>query len=140
MSSSQRAKEEVVEYTNLIDKLHQTLRARGYEDSTVRDAYQVLSRLRDEAVKRITSQMVSVTFYKSTGKFYAQCEIDMETLYLSQSGYKQEIVNKQTALNDGWQDRDYIVVTSANQDPHYIGFHEQVWTIGSFRGLKKEVK
>jgi len=93
----------------------------------------------DEEVKVEETQLVDISFYKSNGKFYVGCRVELP-LYISDKRYKQAIVDKQTSLEDGWQDSEessWIVVTSAKHDPDYRGFHEKVWLPNSFRGIEK---
>lgn len=87
------------------------------------------------------TELVDVQFFKPTGKFYTSCRIELP-LYLTSEGYKQAIVNNQTCLNDGWQDSDsaWIVVTSAQHNPDYKGFHEHVWLPFAFKGIEKATK
>lgn len=86
---------------------------------------------------RPTNQMIDVTFYKQSGKFYSS-GVAVVNNYLFDEGFKQDIVNTQNSLADGWQDHeDFYVVTSAPE--HVNGFFEQLWQPGSFRGIKREV-
>lgn len=94
--------------------------------------------MRGNNIKVEETELVDVTFYKSNGKFYTGCRIELP-LYLSSAGYRQAIVDNQTCLEDGWQDSDnaWIVVTSAHHNPEYKGFHEHVWLPFAFKGIKK---
>ena len=82
------------------------------------------------------NQMIDVTFYKSTGKYYASGTAVVNH-FLFEDGFKQDIVNTQTELADGWQNDDFYVVTSAPE--HVNGFFEKLWMPGTFSGLKREV-
>ena len=94
--------------------------------------------MEDNNTKIEETELVDVLFYKPNGKFYTGCRVELP-LYLSSEGYKQAIVDKQTSLEDGWQDSDsaWIVVTSAKHNPDYKGFHEHVWLPFVFKGIKK---
>lgn len=94
--------------------------------------------MRGNNIKVEETELVDVTFYKPTGKYYTSCRIELP-LYLSSEGYKQAIVDKQTCLEDGWQNSDsaWMVSTSAKHNADYKGFHEHVWLPFAFKGIEK---
>lgn len=85
---------------------------------------------------RPKKQLIDVTFFKSSGKWYAGGRAVVDH-FLFEDGFKQDIVNTQSELMDGWQEHDsYIVVTSAPE--HVNGFYNRLFHPGEFRGYKKE--
>lgn len=80
------------------------------------------------------NQMIDVTFFKRTGKFYANTHAIVNH-YIFEEGFKRDIVSTQNALVDGWQG-DFIVVTSAPK--HVNGFFEGLFYPEEFEGIKKE--
>lgn len=85
-----------------------------------------------------TNQVIHVTFYKSSGKYYSSGTAIVNH-FLFQDEYKQDIVNTQDCLADGWQDHsDFYVTTSAPDDAE--GFYEALYQPGAFKGIKKEIK
>jgi hypothetical protein len=81
------------------------------------------------------NQMIDVAFYKSSGKWYASGKAVVNH-FIFEDGFKQDIVNTQTELVDGWQEDEFYVVTSAPE--HVNGFFEVLWKPGEFSGIKKD--
>lgn len=87
-----------------------------------------------------SERKVKLLFYKASGKFYTTSEATVKH-WLYEDGYKQDIVNTQTALVNGWQNGSlYVQVT---EHPSYAGkdintFDEHLFMIGAFKGLVKE--
>lgn len=80
-----------------------------------------------------------VDFFKPSGKWYSGCEIESE-LNLWDDNFKQEIVNKQNALMEGWQGNYFVVTddTSENDfDNNYKGFYKRHFMPWDFIGIKK---
>lgn len=90
------------------------------------------------SLDRPKNQLVDIKFYKSTGKFYSSGKAVVNH-YLFEDGFKQDIVNTQSELRDGWQDHEnfYLVVTAPE---HVNGFFEHLFMPGAFKGIKKEDK
>lgn len=86
--------------------------------------------------------LIDVNFYKKTGKWYESCQINVDH-YIFEDEFKQEIVDKQTALIDGWQNNDYYVVISDtyenNKDPNYHGFYNRLFLSNVFKGMIKKI-
>lgn len=88
---------------------------------------------------------VSLTFYKANGKFYTGGTAVVKH-YIFEAGYKQDIVNTQNALLDGWQNSPfYVRVSDAPKFDIVYGdlpsedtFDEHLFIIGAFHGLEKE--
>lgn len=76
---------------------------------------------------------IRVDFYKESGKWYAGGDVLVEH-YLFQEGFKQDIVNNQNILYDGWQG-NYIVVTNNHEDDD--NFAKQVFLPSKFYGIQK---
>ena len=83
-------------------------------------------------------EVVFIRFFKPNGTYYAGCSAELP-IWVSDPGYKQAIVDNQITLAPGWQDNDWIVVTSAVKDDHK-GFHEKVFLPFSFKGMKQTKK
>jgi len=86
--------------------------------------------------KRPKNQMIDVTFFKKTGKFYANTYAVVNH-FIFEEGFKQDIVNTQEALREGWQG-DFIVVVTAPK--HVNGFFEGLFYPEEFEGIKKEME
>jgi hypothetical protein len=84
---------------------------------------------------RPMNQMIDVTFYKESGKWYAK-GYAVVNHYLFDEEFKQDIVNTQTAMREGWQNNEYYVVTSAPK--HVNGFFEALFQPGEFWGYVRE--
>lgn len=84
---------------------------------------------------RPKNQMIDVSFYKSSGKWYASGKAIVNH-FLFEDGFKQDLVNTQTELGDGWQEDEFYVVTSAPE--HVNGFFEKMFKPGAFRDFKRE--
>ena len=86
---------------------------------------------------RPSNQLIDVNFYKISGKWYAGSQAVVNH-FLFQDGFKQDIVNTQDCLVDGWQEDAFVVVTSAPE--HVNGFFERIFFPGEFSGYVKEVE
>lgn len=84
--------------------------------------------------ERPVNQEVNLTFFKKSGKYYTSGKAIVNH-YLFEDEYKQDIVNTQTAMREGWQG-GYFVVISADADVD--GFHEALFMPGDFEGIKKQ--
>jgi len=87
------------------------------------------------SVNKPENQLIDVNFYKKSGKWYARTRAIVNH-FLFKDGFKQDIVNSQDCLMDGWQEDGFIVVTSAPE--HVNGFFERVFFPGEFSGINKE--
>lgn len=79
-------------------------------------------------------QLVRINFYKNSGKWYASCKATVNH-FLFEEGFKQDIVNTQGALMDGWQG-NYYVQTSCPEEVN--GFFEAIFHPQEFTGITKE--
>lgn len=85
--------------------------------------------------------MIQVNFYKSTGKWYSGGEVEINELHLWSDNFNQTLVNNQEILINGWQEHDWVVVTSnIPPGPPRGWFHEHYFPSGSFKGIKKQAK
>ena len=87
-----------------------------------------------EKNQRPNNQEIVINFYKGSGKWYASGKAIVNH-FMFEDGFKQDIVNTQNALSEGWQEGQYFAVTSA--DENIDGFYEALWSPLSFSGLKK---
>lgn len=76
---------------------------------------------------------IRVDFYKESGKWYAGGEVEVNH-HLFQEGFRQDIVNNQEILRDGWQG-NYIVVTNNLEGDNL--FAMQVFLPSKFIGITK---
>lgn len=86
--------------------------------------------------ERPKNQLVRVNFYKPTGKWYSSCKAVVNH-FIFQDGFKQDIVDTQTALGDGWQGSFYVQ-TSCPEEVN--GFFECLFHPEEFVGIKKKKK
>lgn len=84
--------------------------------------------------ERPRNQLIDVTFFKKTGKYYTSTRAVVNH-FIFEDGFKQDIVNTQDTLHDGWQG-EYFVVTSAPE--HVNGFFEGLFHPKEFEGIKEE--
>lgn len=82
---------------------------------------------------RPVNQEVNITFYKESGKYYTS-GVATVNHFQFEEGYKQDIVNTQNAMRDGWQGHYYVVVSS---DDDAVGFHEALFFPDEFRNIRK---
>jgi hypothetical protein len=86
--------------------------------------------------------LIHIDFFKPSGKWYEGGDVEIrDGSYLWSDDLKQQIVNNQDILMDGWQDCEYTVVltdTPENiSDSNYRGFFRHMFHAGSFKGLKR---
>lgn len=83
---------------------------------------------------------IKVDFFKTGGKWYASCEIDVES-QLREDSFMQEVVNKQNAMMEGWQGHYFIVIsdTATNElDPNYKSFYNRHYMSWDWLGIKRK--
>ena len=85
--------------------------------------------------ERPKNQMIDVTFFKKTGEYYTHAHAIVNH-YIFEEGFKQDIVNTQNGMGEGWQGK-YIVVTTTPE--HVNGFFEGLFFAEEFEGIKKEM-
>lgn len=84
---------------------------------------------------RPNNQKIKIVFYKLSGKWYGSGEAIVNH-YMFEDKYKQDIVNTQNVLMDGWQDHEnFVVVVSGMEDEE--GFNEGLFQPNAFKGIKK---
>lgn len=89
-----------------------------------------------KSLDRPRKQMVNLSFYKTTGKWYTNGTMVTDH-FIFEDGFLQDLVNTQTALVKGWNEHgDYYVVTSAPEEVN--GFYNALWMPGRFKDLYKE--
>ncbi len=84
---------------------------------------------------------IRVDFYKTDGKWYSGGDIDIN-LHIWDDDFKQEMVNKQNIMQEGWQDQYFIVTSDTAQnhlDPNYRDFYMRHWMPWEFIGYKKKI-
>ncbi len=86
---------------------------------------------------------IRVTWYKDTGKWYATDDLVKipDNCYLYSDNFKQEIVNNQREMMDGWQENGwYVVVSDTPADslsPNYTRFYNHLFKPYAFKGIVK---
>lgn len=85
---------------------------------------------------------IKVDWFKSTGKWYGSGVINItDGILLHDAEFKQEIVNNQQILLDGWQENDYYVVTRETpgdeMSPNFHGFFAHLFMPDAFKGMKR---
>src|SRR5687767_3640388 len=89
---------------------------------------------------------IQIDWFKQTGKWAYGGETQVQDgTYLFDEDFKQQIVNNQKIILDGWQDSDFyhIVISDTHADslsPNYRGFFKYYFAPGSFKGIKKREK
>jgi hypothetical protein len=89
---------------------------------------------------------IQIDWYRETGKWAYGGEIEIgDGTFLWHNDFKQQIVNNQNIINDGWQDSDYyhVVVSDTHADslsPNYRGFFKHYFPPGSFNGIRQQAK
>lgn len=84
--------------------------------------------------ERPKNQEINLTFFKKSGKFYTNGKAIVNH-FMFDDEYKQDIVNTQNGMMDGWQG-GYYLVTSSDDDA--VGFHEALYTPEEFMGIYKK--
>lgn len=76
---------------------------------------------------------IYVTFYKPSGRWWASGPVEVTHQLFEMDRLKQDIVNNQDILTEGWQDDDFIVTITQNSpdDPFFTYLFPQ----GSFAGM-----
>lgn len=79
---------------------------------------------------------VKVTFYKRGGKFYSNGYAYVNH-FLFEDEYRQDIVDTQDSLMDGWQnDEFYVTVTEHDDSTQH--FNERLFMPGAFAGFRRK--
>ncbi len=85
--------------------------------------------------------IIKITWFKESGKYYSDGEVDVGENLLWEPKFKQAIVNNQITMTDGWQDNDFFVMTDSLHESHidrnYRGFYTQLFMPHSFKGYVK---
>lgn len=76
---------------------------------------------------------IRVDFYKDSGKWYSGGKVKVSH-HLFEEEFKQDIVDNQSILHDGWQGRFIVVTDNIGDDPY---FAKAVFHLGEFSGVKK---
>lgn len=84
---------------------------------------------------------IYVDFFKPGGKWSLGGEVEInDDIYLFSDSFKQEIVNNQNIITEGWQGH-YFVVTSDTVENHqnvnYKGFFKRLFQPWEFAGINK---
>lgn len=84
--------------------------------------------------EQVEPYTVKLTFYKGTGKYYTEGTATT-THYPFDPAFKQDIVNTQNALSEGWQDEFFVTTDNVrDEDP----FACSLYPVGTFADFKKE--
>ena len=79
-----------------------------------------------------------LNFYKPSGKWYTSGTAET-THYLFEDGFKQDIINTQDALVDGWNSDGYFTVVVQNvPEDDSMAFHNCLLTPDKLSGYVKE--
>ena len=84
--------------------------------------------------ERPNNQVVNLTFYKLSGKYYTSGTAVVNH-HLFEDEYKQDIVNTQNGMRDGWPGNYFVVVSS---DDNVTGFQEALFLPDDFANIRKE--
>ena len=82
--------------------------------------------------------IIRVDFYKHSGKWYAGGNVDVGKNCIADIDFKQNLVNNQNILQDGWQ-RDFYVVTNDVPNENKF-FNKKLFLPEEFIGIRKEEK
>lgn len=89
---------------------------------------------------------IQIDWFKESGKWGYGGEIEIkDNTYLWSDDFKQQIVNNQDIIQDGWQESDYwhVLTSDTHADslsPNYRGFFKYYFAPGSFKGVKRQEK
>lgn len=86
--------------------------------------------------ERPRNQLIRLNFYNKHGKWKYSGKA-LVNHYLFEDGFKQDIVDTQTAIVDGWQG-EYFVQTSCPEEVN--GFFEALFLPSSFNDIERKVK
>ena len=79
-----------------------------------------------------------LNFYKPNGKWYGSGTAETAH-FLFEDGFKQDIINTQDALVDGWNSNEYFtVVVRNNPEDESLAFHDCLLTPDKLSGYVKE--
>jgi hypothetical protein len=84
--------------------------------------------------ERPVNQEINLTFFKESGKYYTSGKAYVSHWQFEEE-YKQDIVNTQNAMMEGWQG-NYFLVTSSDDDAE--GFHEGLYKPSEFIGFNRK--
>lgn len=89
--------------------------------------------------------IIQVDWFKDSGKWYSGTVVEIpDDCHIWSDNFKQEIVNNQDTMMDGWQNSDYYVVTRSHAadelSPNSRSFYHRLFNKGDFKGIKKEIK
>jgi len=83
---------------------------------------------------------ILLDFYKPSGKWYGSGTAET-THFLFEDGFKQDIVNTQDALIDGWNSNEYFTVAVRNDpEDESSAFHNCLLSPDKLSGYVKEME
>lgn len=86
---------------------------------------------------------ICIDFFRTTGKWYNGGEVEIKDgTYLWSPDFKQQIVENQAVLKDGWQDHFHVVTRDLDENsrnPEYHQFFYHFFPVGSFVGIEKGI-
>ena len=78
---------------------------------------------------------IYVNFYKPSGKWYASGPVEVSHQLFEVEELKQDIVNNQDILTEGWQDEFVVTIDQINPDDE--PFFARLFPQGAFAGIRK---
>lgn len=69
------------------------------------------------------AQSVRVTFYKASGKWYGEASAAVRHYLFEEEAFKQDIVDTQSGLIDGWQNNGFFVTVENTSDDDHFAHH-----------------
>lgn len=88
-------------------------------------------------MKETKTYEINVDFFKpQSGKWYSGGTVKVDH-YLFEKEFKQDIVNNQKVLHDGWQG-EFVIVTDNNNDDD--PFAKRIFRAEEFIGVRRQLK
>ena len=88
------------------------------------------------------NQKVKVTFFAPTGK-YKYSAVATVNHFIFEPEFKQDIVNTQDGIHDGWQGQFYVLTDmydEADYDDPHASFVTRLYHPRDFAGIKKQTR
>jgi len=90
---------------------------------------------------------ILVTWYRDTGKYYSSGEVEIDCAQIWEDDLKQQIIDHQEVMRDGWQSSNYFVVTQdidvelatfEKANPGKTAFHWHLYLPGAFAKFRRQ--
>lgn len=132
------------EWENHLFQAHPIEWPQGFHGYSENHGWGLLSRAEqrqyiDEWLNRKAQRVMplfNVTWYRASGKYYTSGTA-RSSARVGDDQFKQDLVDTQTGMREGWQNHGYFVVTSALSDD-FEGFVEHLWMPDSFKDFTKK--